>query len=121
MTGLPGLLDACPYVRRFFEVRAVVGWPEALPSFIYPIIPLLDLRRLFTVCAKVDWHLGGGEAGLGRGGAQDGVAVDDRETLEQERVAAILEETSRAFINTSLVGCLATGQQQQQLLALRTL
>lgn len=29
--------------------------------------------------------------------------MDNRESLEQERVAAILEETSRAFINTSLV------------------
>lgn len=52
--------------------------------------------------AQVDWHLGGDAAG-GRGGAQDGVAMDNRESLEQERVAAILEETSRAFINTSSV------------------
>lgn len=29
--------------------------------------------------------------------------MDNRESLEQERVAAILEETSRAFINTSSV------------------
>lgn len=29
--------------------------------------------------------------------------MDNGEALEQERVAAILEETSRAFINTSLV------------------
>jgi hypothetical protein len=61
---------------------------------------------------QVDWHLGGGGEGGGArgGGAQDGVAMDNREALEQERVAAILEETSRAFINTSLVGGWVKGE-----------
>lgn len=85
---------------------AGLGRASALgPSFIGSSFTNSLVRSTTIQPGQVDWHLGGGEAGLGRGGAQDGVALDDREALEQERVAAILEETSRAFINTSLVRC----------------
>lgn len=74
---------------------------------VEPNPSILDPSLGLPLIVQIDRHLSG-EAGGGRGGAQDGVAMDNREALEQERVAAILEETSRAFINTSSVRALNT-------------